>query len=276
MSADKITSLKNDLVKKVISLSGGNKRRKAGLFVLEGRKEIAHALNAGIEVVEVFICPEILADDDAVSEYPGLIDALAESTDRIHEVTAPVYAKIAYRGKVEGLVALAEYPSARPEMASLPEKPLILVIEGVEKPGNLGAILRTADGAGVDMVLVADNGGTDLYNPNVIRSSVGAVFTLNVFCMPLDEVIAFLKESGVKVVLTSPDATRSFWEVDYCGATAIVLGSEHAGLPKQWLNNEKLSVYIPMAGDMDSLNVSCSAAITLYEACRQRSINSSK
>ncbi len=273
MTAIRITSLKNDIVKKVISLGDGTKRRKAGQFVLEGRKEIAHALNAGIEIAEFFYCPGIIADEEAMSEYPGLLDAVSASTVNIYEVTPQVYEKLAYRSKVEGLVAVANYPDFTPDFGSLPADPLILVVEGVEKPGNLGAILRSADGAGVDMVLVADNGGTDLYNPNVIRSSVGAIFTVPTFSMPPDQVISLLNANGVRIVLTSPDATTSFWEVDYRGAVALVLGSEHTGLPKNWLASNLLSVYIPMAGKMDSLNVSCSAAIMLYEAGRQRQIS---
>lgn len=248
----------------------GTKRRKAGLFVLEGRKEIAHALNAGIGIVEFFFCPEIIADDEAVSEYPGLLDAVSSSTADIYQVTPQIYEKIAYRGKVEGMIAIATYPEQKPDFSKLPANPLILVVEGVEKPGNLGAILRSADGAGVDMVLIADNGGTDLYNPNVIRSSVGAIFTVPTFCLPLDSVISLLNDNTVRIVLTSPDATTSFWQIDYNGPVAIVLGSEHAGLPQNWLSSRLLSVYIPMAGKMDSLNVSCSAAIMLYEARRQR------
>ncbi len=272
MTAIKITSLKNDLVKKVIALSEGNKRRKAGQFVIEGRKEIAHALNAGIQITDFFYCPGIIADDEALSEYPGLLDAVSCSTHRVYEVTPQVYNKIAYRGKVEGLVAIAEYPNFEPDFEGMGDSPLILVVEGVEKPGNLGAILRTADAAGVDLVLVADNGGTDIYNPNVIRSSLGSVFTLKVFALSIEGVIDVLKTNKVKTVLTSPDATRSFWQADYTGPTAIVLGSEHDGLPKYWLESEKTSVYIPMAGLMDSLNVSVSAAVMLYEARRQRSV----
>lgn len=271
MAAIKITSLKNDLVKKYLTLSEGNKRRKAGEFVIEGRKEIAHALNVGIQITDFFYCPGIIADEEALSEYPGLIDAVSNSTHNVYEVTPQVYDRIAYRGKVEGLAAIAEYPDFKPDFAELGDNPLVLVVEGVEKPGNLGAILRTADAAGVDMVLIADNGGTDIYNPNVIRSSLGAVFTLKVFALPVDDVIEVLRANKVKTVLTSPDATSSFWQADYTGPTAIVLGSEHEGLPKYWLESEKTSVYIPMAGLMDSLNVSVSAAVMLYEARRQRS-----
>ena len=270
MAVKIITSVKNDNIKRVMSLNTGGKRRKLKLFPIEGRKEIAHAFNSGIDICEVYYCPEILADDEALSEYPGMLDAISSSVEQIYEVSAAVYNKIAYRSNVEGLYAVARYPKKQPDIAALPEDPLILVIEGVEKPGNLGAMLRTADGAGVDMVLVADNGGTDLYNPNAIRSSLGSIFTLEVFCLPLDDVIGLLKESGVNIVLTSPAATKSIWEVDYTGATAIVLGSEHAGLPDEWLEQEKCSVYIPMAGKMDSLNVSCSGAVMLYEARRQR------
>ncbi len=270
MAVKIITSVKNDNIKRVVSLNTGGKRRKLGLFPIEGRKEIAHAFNSGIDICEVYLCPEILADDEALSEYPGMLDAISSSVDHIFEVSASVYNKIAYRSNVEGIYAVARYPEKEPAMEALPENPLILVIEGVEKPGNLGAMLRTADGAGVDMVLVADNGGTDLYNPNAIRSSLGSIFTLEVFCLPLAEVIALLKESGVQIVLTSPAATKSLWEVDYCRPTAIVLGSEHTGLPDEWLQEEKNSVYIPMVGQMDSLNVSCSGAIMLYEARRQR------
>ena len=272
MSVKQITSLKNDNIKRVIALNTGGKRRKFGLFPIEGRKEIAHAFNSGLDICEVYLCPEVLADDEALSGYPGMLDAISSSVEQIFEVPSHIYNKIAYRKNVEGIYAVARYPAKQPDIAALPENPLILVIEGVEKPGNLGAMLRTADGAGVDMVLVADNGGTDLYNPNAIRSSLGSIFTLNVFCLPLSDVIALLKDSGVQIVLTSPAATKSLWEVDYCRGTAVVLGSEHTGLPEEWLQEEKNSVYIPMAGKMDSLNVSCSGAIMLYEARRQRRI----
>ncbi len=257
-----ITSLQNPTVKRMVSLRDKTDRDRESVFIIEGPKEIRHALEGGYELETLVVCPEIIADDDArfVSK--------AESIKV--EVSSQVYAKIAYREKVGGLMAIARLPEQSIGRFALPDNPFILVIEGVEKPGNLGALLRTADGAGVNLVIIIPNGGVDLYNPNVIRASLGAVFTLPVVVMSLCQTLAWLTDNRIRTIYTTPDAPMIYTDIDYTGPAAVILGSEARGLPKELLARDITKVSIPMLGAMDSLNVSCSAAIVMYEALRQR------
>jgi TrmH family RNA methyltransferase len=188
---------------------------------------------------------------------------------RLVEVDQRVYARMAYRDKVEGLLAVAPIPRRNIEAFDVSETPFLLVALGIEKPGNLGALLRTADGAGVDALLLC-GGGVDLYNPNVIRASLGAVFTVPAFEMSLESALTWLGKRKIQIILTSPDASTDYTNLDYTGPVAIVLGSEKQGLPEILLRQDITQVKIPMYGQMDSLNVSCSGAILLYEVLRQR------
>ncbi|MBI9017911.1 MAG: RNA methyltransferase [Phycisphaerae bacterium] len=234
-------------------------RYEQGCFIIEGYKEFIHARNAGIIFSAIIHCPGINP------YYSHQYDC------ELIEVTPEVYEKIAYRGKTEGLLAIAKIPETTIDNLKLKDDCLILIAQGVEKPGNLGALLRTADAVGVDAMIVADNVGIDIYNPNAVRASLGALFTVPTFVLSIDQTCNWLKQNNIKAILTSPDATTNYTDIDYKGRTAIILGSEHDGLPTDWLSQADQKVTIPMNGKMDSLNVSCSAAILLYEALRQRS-----
>jgi len=252
-----ITSSKNPLIKRIVSLRDKKDRLKQGVFLIEGKKEIQCAVAAGVSIETLICCPD-------------LAENIPETHAELIEVSQPVYAKIAYRQKVQGLIAIAAVPDNNIATLKLPGDALVLVVYGIEKPGNLGAILRTADGAGADAVIVVSDEGTDLYNPNVVRASLGAIFTVKVFEITYQQATDWLKDNDIKVVLTSPDAATNYTEIDYTTPTAIVLGSEKQGLPRRWLKTDVTKVKIPMVGQTDSLNVSCSAAILLYEALRQR------
>ncbi len=223
-------------------------------------------MRAGVRLVEVFFCEALLSGDDA---RPLLVE-LAQTGCAVLPVSEKVFQKLAFGQRAEGLLAVAETP--RPGLSSLvlPENGLVAVLEGVEKPGNVGAVLRSADAAGVSAVLIAD-GRTDLYNPNAIRASLGTIFT-----MPLGEatggdVREWLREQKCAIVAARVDGALPYTAVDYRGPTAIVLGSEAAGLSPLWNGPDIQAVRLPMLGAADSLNVSVTAAVLFYEALRQRS-----
>lgn len=268
-----ITSLQNPLVKRAVGLSEKKRQRDCeGVFVIEGEKELLCALANGISIETLLYCPELigankqLTTDTAIERQ--LESAGAQGTELV-AVSQRVYSKIAYRQKVGGLVAIARMPVQNIDELKLAANPFILVIHGVEKPGNLGALLRTADGAGVDAVIVCD-ADVDLFNPNVVRSSLGAIFTVKTFVLSMEQTIGWLAANKIKVILSTPQGDRDYTDIDYTGPTAVVLGSEKAGLPSQWLGQNLCKVKIPMYGQMDSLNVSTSGAILFYEAVRQR------
>ncbi len=268
-----ITSLQNPLVKRVVGLGEKKRQRdREGVFVIEGEKELLYALANGISIETLLYCPELigankqLTTDTAIERQ--LESAGAQGTELV-AVSQQVYGKIAYRQKVGGLAAIARMPGQNIDELKLSANPFILVIHGVEKPGNLGALLRTADGAGVDAVIVCD-ADVDLFNPNVVRSSLGAVFTVKTFVLSMEQTIGWLAANKIKAILSTPQGDRDYTDIDYTGPTAVVLGSEKAGLPTQWLGQNLCKVKIPMYGQMDSLNVSTSGAILFYEAVRQR------
>lgn len=259
-----ITSLQNPGIKNILKLEKLSERRSQHLFVLEGVQELNHALDAGIEIKQLYFCPDIVSPEQSGirhDNWPG--------TARIFAVSRPVYEKIAYRGGTEGVVALAVPRSHAPAILNLPDNPLVLILESVEKPGNLGAVLRTADGAGVDAVLVCDP-HTDLYNPNVIRSSVGCLFTVQTAIGTGPEVMEFLRAKGIRIFAAALPAVSFYHQTDFTGPSAIVLGTESTGLSPFWLQHADQQVKIPMLGKNDSLNVSVSAAVFAYEAKRQR------
>ena len=253
-----ISSVQNERVKRVVALQQkSSERRRAGLFVVEGRRELQHCIEAGLQMDSVFWCPELLAEE-SISQIPNLI-----------EVSRAVYEKMAYRGSTEGLLAVVHSRQLTLVDLQLPEKPLIVVVESVEKPGNLGAILRSADAAGATAVIVCDP-LTDLYNPNLIRSSVGAFFSVPCIACRSEECIAFLKQHGVQILTAQLQDSSLYYDVDMQQATAIVMGTESTGLTQQWREAADAHIRIPMLGRIDSLNVSVSAAILLFEAVRQR------
>ncbi len=257
-----ITSAQNPKIKKLLLLQQkSSERRQDGLFVVEGKRELMHCLGAGYEADTVFYCPQIMSSD-------SWTDDLISRT-RAFSVTPDVYEKIAFRGGTEGIIAEVRSRSLTLGDLKLGEKPLVVVLESVEKPGNLGAVLRTADAAGVDAVIVCDP-LTDIYNPNLIRSSIGAVFTVPCVCCTTGECIDFLKAGGIQILTAQLQDSSLYYDTDMRRATAIVMGTEATGLTGEWRKAADAHIRIPMLGRLDSLNVSTSAAILIFEAIRQR------
>ena len=260
-----ISSAQNPRIKQLLLLEQkSSERRKSGLFVVEGRRELNHCVEAGLRVESIFCCPELM---ERGSEFAG--PSTPPPAAHCYEVSPQVYEKIAYRGGTEGIVATVEARSLT--LDDLPERsaPLYVVLERVEKPGNLGAILRTADAAGVDAVLVCDP-LTDLYNPNLIRSSIGALFTVPCVACSSEECIAWLQRRHVAILTAQLQDSRLYYDTDMRRATALVMGTEATGLSQQWRQAASAHLRIPMLGRLDSLNVSVSAAVLMFEAVRQR------
>ncbi len=261
VKTEKITSARNERIRQVLELQEKSRTRRAlGLFVVEGRRELEHCLEAGYEIDSVFWCPEIL---------PELPLELIGGDVPVSELTAELYGRIAYRGGTEGLVARVKSRPHTLDDLALKENPLIVVLESVEKPGNLGAVFRSADAAGADAVIICDP-LTDLYNPNLIRSSIGGVFTVQSAVCDSASAISWLKARGMKILTAQLQDSSWYYDVDMKGGTAIVIGTEATGLTEQWREAADAHIRIPMLGALDSLNASVSAAILLFEAVRQR------
>ncbi len=260
-----ISSVQNPLVKETVRLRDRRARDERQLLLIEGYRELRRALDAGHPIQTLLYCRDLFlgANEDAL-----LADAAARGARRV-ACTAAVFRKVAYRDRPDGLLGIA--PQVRRALAdlALPAAPLILVAESIEKPGNLGTMLRSADATGVDAVLVCDR-TTDIFNPNVVRASIGTLFTRPVVECAADEGLAWLRARGVRIVAASPHATRRYTAADLRPATAIVVGSEQYGLASRWLDQADEQVAIPMRGAADSLNVAAAATILLYEALRQR------
>ena len=274
MRTETITSAQNPKIKNLLLLQEKSKARKEqGLFVVEGRRELEHCLEAGFKVRTVFICPEII---DSAENYfsqgfaKNQFSAESSAVDVVViEIPEPLYRKVAYRESTEGIMAEVEYRSLSLRDLKLPENPLVMVLESVEKPGNLGAVLRSADAAGVDAVIFCDP-LTDLYNPNLIRASIGAVFTVPTVAASSEETIAFLQERGIQILTAQLQDSSLYYDIDMRRGTALVMGTEATGLTDLWRKAASAHIRIPMLGRLDSLNVSVSAAILLFEAVRQR------
>ena len=255
-----ITSIKNPNIKHLIRLQQkSSERKKEQIFVLEGKRELTHCINAGYSINSVFVNRKLID----ISELP------LGSACRVYEVSDEVYSKIAYREGTEGVVALVSTPNHSLASLSLPENPLVVVLEGVEKPGNLGAILRSADAAGVDAVIFCAP-LTDLYNPNLIRASIGAVFTVPCAVASSSECIKFLKDRNILILTAQLQDSKLYYDTPMNCPTAIVMGTEATGLTNLWREAADAHIRIPMLGRLDSLNVSVSAAILMFEAVRQR------
>jgi TrmH family RNA methyltransferase len=255
-----ITSPQNERIKHLVQLQQKSSlRRQEGLFVVEGRRELLHCINADYEVKTIFVDNQ---KDDA------LLDIDSKNAEII-EVSPKVYEKIAYRESTEGVVAIVKARKNTLQDFAQKENPLYVVIEAVEKPGNLGAILRSADAAGVDGVIVCDP-LTDLYNPNLIRASIGAIFTVPTVVCTSEECIAWLKENKIQILTAQLQDSNLYYDIDMKKATAIVMGTEATGLTQQWRKAADKHIRIPMCGKLDSLNVSVSSAILMFEAIRQR------
>jgi len=262
---EKIQSLQNNRIKNVEKLFSKSKERKdQNLFVVEGAREVSLAMAGSFAIDTVFICPELF----------NKIDFLQLQTDiqnyQLIEVTHPVFQKIAYRENSDGILALARPKTHILNDLKLPGNPFIIVLEAVEKPGNLGAVLRTADAAQVDAVIVCDP-LTDIYNPNVIRSSLGCVFTVPVAVASRSDTFLFLKENRIRIIATDLQASQFYHETDFTQSCALIMGTEADGLTSFWTDCADIRIKIPMRGQIDSLNVSVSTAVLTFEAMRQRS-----
>lgn len=268
-----ITSLQNARVKHLVALQQKSAlRREEGVFVVEGIGEIKHCIACGYKVRQLYKCIEILANASGEDTEEAIIvieQMQEEDNTQIFNVSPAVYAKIAYRETTEGVMAVVEDRPMQLTDLKLPENPLIVVLESVEKPGNLGAVLRSADAAAADAVIVCDP-KTDLRNPNLIRASLGAIFSVPCVACTSEECIAYLKGKGIRILTAQLQDSHLYYHTDMKCGTAIVMGTESTGLTQQWRAAADAHIRIPMLGHMDSLNVSVSAAILLFEAVRQR------
>jgi TrmH family RNA methyltransferase len=260
-----ITSPANPRVKAAVALRERRERTRRGLTLVDGAREVRRALDAGIDVVEAFVCDPLLTGADAAAA----LAALRTQTAPVHRVSRTVFSTLAFGDRAEGLVLVVRVPSLALDDLALPANPLVVVLEGVEKPGNVGAVLRSADGAGADAVIAASP-RTDLINPNVIRASAGTVFNVPLAAGSTDEVLAWLRTHAIPILATRVEGARSYTTVDLRGPVAIAMGAEDAGLSDAWHGDGIEAITLPMLGIADSLNVAATAAIVLYEARRQR------
>jgi TrmH family RNA methyltransferase len=255
----RIDSVQNSEIKLLSRLKERRIRQREGRFIIEGAREILRAMQADLDIMQMYHCSELLSDDSrhTLQQWQG------ETT----ELSRAAFEKISHRENPDGLIVVALLPQRHLDGIQLPADALVLVLEGLEKPGNLGALLRTADGVGVDAIFVVGN--TDLYNPNVIRASMGSVFTQSIYTTNSHDLQNYLQEEGFTVFAATPHAQQRYWDAQFRGRVAIALGAEHQGLSGAWMNQHGVS--IPMQGTADSLNVATAGALLLYEALRQRS-----
>jgi len=262
----KITSLKNPKIKNALSLREKSGRDKLGLFGVEGAREILRAVESGFKLDEVFVCEKCLSNEghQVVTKIED-----GPSSEKTYEITAQIFSKLAVRENKDGIFAVFQKKEFFLKDLKLPPNPLLLIVEGVEKPGNLGALLRSADGAGTHAVIVIDD-SVDIYNPNVIRASLGTFFHVPVVQTAKELALSFCTKNEIKIFSGSLEANQYYYDLNFKQAAAIILGSEALGLSDFWIKNSDCLVKIPMLGIADSLNLSVAGAILLYEACRQR------
>lgn len=264
----KITSAANPRIKAAAKLRNARDRIAQQQIIIDGVREIGRALDAGVNLREIFVCDEFCRSTDSQS----LLARLARPDIARFDVTPTVFAKIAFGQRAEGIVAVAQMPQKSLERLQINDKKrklLVAVLEGVEKPGNIGAVLRSADGGGVSAVIVVD-GGSDLYNPNAIRASLGTIFTMPVCAAGSSETLAWIRKQKLAIHAARVDGSIEHTAADFTGPTAIILGSESSGLSDAWNGEDIINVRLPMHGVADSLNVSAAAAVLFYEADRQR------
>ena len=258
-----ITSLQNQRIKDVIKLDKPRERRKRELFVIEGVRELSLAISSDYTICELFVCEELLSSDGK---------SLVDSSGILYDtVSVDVFNKMAYRDESDGIIALSVASHLTLNSLRLSENPLLIVLESLEKPGNLGAILRTSDAAGVDAILVCDP-KTDIYNSNIIRSSLGTIFTQQVVACTSIDAKDWLNSKSISIVTSQIDADKYYHETDLTRPTAFIMGTETKGLTDFWIRHADDSIKIPMFGKVDSLNVSVSTAVIVFEAVRQRNI----
>ena len=266
-----ITSLKNDKIKKIIKLKNKNKRDKYSLFLIEGYRELLRAYKSNVQIDSLYVCESLFLKDNENT----LIEKINNQKTPIYHCLEDVFRKISYRDRPDGLLAIAK--QFKQDFKNLEKiidskkDPLIIICEAIEKPGNLGTILRTADATKVDAVIVVDP-LTDIFNLNVVRASIGALFSVPIFVSESEKIISFLKKKNINILSATPKAKINYSDVNLKKGVAIAFGTEQLGLTDIWFKNSSL-VKIPMFGDMDSLNVAQSTTILLYEAIRQRKLS---
>ena len=273
MPVEKISSLQNPRVKQLVKLRDRRPRDEAGVFLVEGYREVRRAMEKGAKLSELYYSPDWFLG----ANEPELISRAEAAGVEVIELSKEAFAKVAYRERPDGLLAVA--PQWRTTLADFGESlppaagaaPFLLVVEAIEKPGNLGTILRSADAAGCHGIIVCDP-VTDLFNPNVVRASTGVLFSVPCAVAGGPEVLAWLRERRVRIAATTPGAALLYTESDLRGALALVMGSEQYGLSEFWLKNADFCIRIPMAGQADSLNVAMATIIALFEAVRQRAV----
>ncbi|MEQ8359496.1 MAG: RNA methyltransferase [Cytophagales bacterium] len=256
-----LTSTHNPRIKNLLALEKPRVRRETGLFIIEGIKELSLAIEAQYELTNVFYCPAIISQN--------AFESLDLPESILVPVSEAVFEKIAYRKTTGGVVAIAKQRNHRLANIFLSDNPLVLVLESVEKPGNLGALLRTADAAKLDAVIICDP-QTDFYNANVVRSSVGCLFTTQLAAATSEETIEWLRNNKIEIYCTYLEGSVRYDRVDFKQPSAIVMGTESTGLSDLWINSSDQNIKIPMRGKIDSMNVSVAAAVTVFEALRQR------
>ncbi len=263
----RITSMQNTQVKEAVKLQNRRQRDDSGLFLIEGYRELKRAVEGGISIQKLFICPNLFLGENEEE----LIDTIESMGALEIECTKAVFTKLSYRDRPDGLLGIGVQMgmSLGTLGAQMGENPLLVIAEGIEKPGNLGSIMRSADGVGADGVIVCDR-CTDIYNPNVVRASVGTLFTLPVVEAGGSEVFSWLQSHNIQTVATSPAAEEDFTDADLHGPVAIIVGTEQLGLSEMWLKASDTKVSIPMRGSADSLNVATATTLLLYEVLRQR------
>lgn len=264
-SPEKITSLQNPRIKQLVKLRDRRPRDAAGVFMVEGYRQIRRALEKNVTLQELYFCPDWFLGENE----NALIAQAADAGALLIELSKDAFAKVAYRERPDGLLALAPQWKRSLDDLVLPDEPFLLVVEAIEKPGNLGTILRSADAAGCDGVIVCDP-VTDIFNPNVVRASTGVLFSVPLVVAESEQVHAWLKSKHIRTVATTPAAEKLYTETDLRGSLAVIMGSEQYGLSDFWLEQADTPVRIPMAGQADSLNVAMATIITLFEAVRQR------
>lgn len=268
-----ITSLQNPKIKEVVKLRDRKPRDESKLFLIEGYRELKRAIDSGRKIQALFYCPEFFLGEnegDLIQQCKAALHNLKPGEPGLIQCSKEVFAKISYRDRPDGLLAVAPQVHLKLSDLKLKKNPFILVAESIEKPGNLGTILRSCDAAGVDAVIVCDP-TTDIHNPNVVRSSVGTLFTLPVLEATAEETFAFLRKHKIAMAAATPHAKIEFTEADFKVPLAIVVGTEQYGLTENWMKNADIAVRIPMFGIADSLNVASATTLLLYEAVRQRS-----
>ena len=261
-----ITSIQNPKVKHAVQLRDRRHRDHSSEMLIEGYRELLHAVESGHAPITLFYCPEFFLG----SNEPALIDSAAALGAALIETSKRVFEKLSYRDRPDGLLAVAPQIGIALDALAPRDPALLLIVEAIEKPGNLGTMLRSADATNVDAVLVCDR-TTDINNPNVVRASVGTLFTVPVCEADSTDALQMCRNRGISVVAATPAGTQMYWDADYRGPVAIVAGSEQYGLSDAWLDAADTCVRIPMHGQADSLNVATAATLLMYEAVRQRS-----